>query len=40
MARKDVQEMLEYYNWLLRIERQQFEEELIEIVISLKLWFL
>ena len=32
MAQKDTQETVEYYRWLLRIERQQFEEELLEIV--------
>ena len=31
MARKDVQETAEYYRWLIRIERQKFEE-LLEIV--------
>ena len=32
MAQRDTQETAEYYHWLLRIERQQFEEELLEIV--------
>ena len=32
MASKGVQETAEYYQWLIRIERQEFEEELLEIV--------
>ena len=32
MAQRDVQETAEYYHWLIRIERQQFEEELLDIV--------
>ena len=32
MASKEVQETAEYYQWLIRIERQEFEEELLEIV--------
>ena len=31
MASKEVQETAEYYQWLIRIERQEFEEELLEI---------
>ena len=38
MAQKDVQETAEYYSWLIRIERQQFEEELLEIVSIENLW--
>ena len=38
MAQKDVQETAEYYHWLIRIERQQFEEELLEIVSIKNLW--
>ena len=32
MANKEVQETAEYYQWLIRIEIQEFEEELLEIV--------
>ena len=32
MASKEVQETAKYYQWLIRIERQEFEEELLEIV--------
>ena len=32
MASKEVQETAEYYQWLIQIERQEFEEELLEIV--------
>ena len=32
MASKEVQEAAEYYQWLVRIKRQEFEEELLEIV--------
>ena len=32
MASKGVQETAKYYQWLIRIERQEFEEELLEIV--------
>ena len=32
MARLEKQETAEYYNWLLRIERAEFEKELLEIV--------
>ena len=38
MARKDVQETAEYYHWLIRIERQQFEEKLLDIVSIKNLW--
>ena len=38
MTQKDVQETAEYYRWLIRIERQQFEEELMEIVSIKCLW--
>ena len=32
MASKEVQETAEYYQWLIQIKRQEFEEELLEIV--------
>ena len=32
MARLEKQEMAKYYKWLLRIERAEFEKELLEIV--------
>ena len=32
MARLEAQESIEYYQWLFRIEREQFEKELLEIV--------
>ena len=32
MVRSEKQEMAEYYNWLLHIERAEFEKELLEIV--------
>ena len=32
MARSEKQETAEYYNWLLCIERAEFEKELLEIV--------
>ena len=31
MASKEAQETAEYYQWLIQIERQEFEEELLEI---------
>ena len=31
------QETVEYYSWLLRIEREDFEKELMEIVSILKI---
>ena len=34
MSRAEVQESAEYYKWLLRIERAEFEKELLEIVSS------
>ena len=34
MSRAEVQESVEYYKWLLRIERAEFEKELLEIVSS------
>ena len=34
MSRAEVQESAEYYKWLLRIERIEFEKELLEIVSS------
>ena len=34
MARLPIQETAEYYNWLFRIETQEFEKELLEIVSS------
>ena len=38
MAQRDVQEIAEYYHWLIRTERQQFEEELLEIVSIKVFW--
>ena len=32
MASKEVQGTAEYYQWLIQIERQEFEEELLEII--------
>ena len=32
MARLPIQETAEYYNWLFRMETQEFEKELLEIV--------
>ena len=32
MARLEAQESIEYYKWLFRIERIEFEKELLEIV--------
>ena len=32
MARKEVQETTEYYQWLIWLERQEFKKELLEIV--------
>ena len=32
MARLEAQESIEYYQWLFRIEREQFEKEFLEIV--------
>ena len=32
MASKEVQETAEYYQWLIQIERQEIQEELLEIV--------
>ena len=32
MARLEAQESIEYYQWLFRIEREQFKKELLEIV--------
>ena len=37
MAGKENQETKEYYQWLIRLERQEFEEELLEIV---SIWLL
>ena len=31
-ARKEIQETTKYYQWLIRIEHQEFEAELLEIV--------
>ena len=36
MAGKEDQETKEYYQWLIHLERQEFEEELLEIVST---WF-
>ena len=36
MAGKEDQETKEYYQWLICLERQEFEEELLEIV---SIWF-
>ena len=32
MAQLPIQETAEYYNWLFRIEAQEFEKELLEII--------
>ena len=40
MARLPMQETAEYYNWLFRIETQEFEKELLEIVSSSQFPFL
>ena len=32
MAQLPVQEMAEYYKWLFKIETQEFEKELLEIL--------
>ena len=32
MVRLEKQEMAKYYKWLLRIERAEFEKELLEFV--------
>ena len=32
MAQKETQETVEYYKWLIRIERAEFERELLDIV--------
>ena len=41
MARLEAQESAEYYKWLFRIERIEFEKELLEIVsISFFLFFI
>ena len=34
MAQLPVQEPVEYYKWLFKIETQEFEKELLEIVSS------
>ena len=31
-ARKEIQETAEYYQWLIQMEHQEFEAELLEIV--------
>ena len=36
MAKLEAQESTEYYKWLFRIERIEFEKELLEIVSILK----
>ena len=36
MAKLEAQESAEYYKWLFRIERIEFEKELLEIVSILK----
>ena len=35
MAQLPDQETTEYYNWLFKIEAQEFEKELLEIVSSI-----
>ena len=35
MAQRPDQETAEYYNWLFKIEAQEFEKELLEIVSSI-----
>ena len=32
MAQKETQEMAEYYKWLIRIKRAEFQRELLDIV--------
>ena len=40
MARSEKQESAEYYQWLLKIERTEFEKELLEIVSILSIYLL
>ena len=35
MAQLPDQETAEYYNWLFKIEAQEFEKELLEIISSI-----
>ena len=39
MARLEAQESTEYYQWLFRIEREQFEKERLEIVSKHYIFF-
>ena len=39
MARLEKQESAEYYQWLFKIERTEFEKELLEIVSILPICF-
>ena len=38
MARLEKQESAEYYQWLFKIERTEFEKELLEIVSFLPIY--
>ena len=40
MARLEKQESAEYYQWLFKIERTEFEKELLEIISILSIYFL
>ena len=39
MACKEVQKTMEYYQWLIQLERQEFEEELLDFVSVLLFFF-
>ena len=39
MARLEKQESAKYYRWLFKIERTEFEKELLEIVSILPIYF-
>ena len=39
MARLEKQESAEYYQWLFKIERTEFEKELLEIISILPIYF-
>ena len=39
MARLEKQELAEYYQWLLKIERTEFEKELLGIISILPIYF-
>ena len=40
MARLEKQESAEYYQWLFKIERTEFEKELLEIISILSIYLL